>query len=130
MTGGPENGVRLQKHVFGKPTQGTFEFAEKRLQKHRLVLRGGDEDDEGLRNVYMVGDNPESDIRGANEYVSPMGSQWHSILVRTGVYSGEGKPAYEPEVIVDDVWDAVAYALEKEGRDTEGLNKKFLFYMK
>ena len=114
VTGGPETGVRLQKQLFGKPTQGTFAFAESRLREHRTFLQGGDAGK--LRNVYMVGDNPESDIKGANDYKSPTGSDWHSILVRSGVYNG-GKPAHEPKVIVQDVWDAVRYGLQREGVD-------------
>lgn len=116
VTGGPENGVQLHKNLFGKPTQGTFEFAENRLRQHRTALPGGDAGK--LRSVYMVGDNPESDIRGANDYKSPTGSKWDSILVRSGVYRG-GKPAHEPKVIVQDVWDAVRYGLRKEGVDTD-----------
>lgn len=115
VTGGPGNGVRLRKKLFGKPTQGTFEFAENRLRQHRMFLQGAD-DAPKLRSVYMVGDNPESDIRGANDYKSPTGAGWDSILVRSGVYRG-GIPAYEPKVIVQDVWDAVRYGLQKEGID-------------
>ena len=119
ITGGAENGVWLRKNLFGKPTQGTFEFAEKRLREHRTALqRVGDAGK--LRSVYMVGDNPESDIRGANDYISPTGSKWHSILVRSGVYSG-GKPAYEPKIVVQDVWEAVRYGLQQEGMDTDEL---------
>lgn len=118
ITGGPENGVQLHKRLFGKPTQGTFQFAESRLRQHRSVLQGGDVSK--LRSVYMVGDNPESDIRGANDYSSPTGSKWHSILVCSGVYRG-GKPAHEPKVIVQDVWDAVRYGLKKEGIDSDDL---------
>ena len=66
----------------------------------------------------MVGDNPESDIRGANEYLSPWGSQWLSILVRSGVYRGGEEPAWTPRVVVDDVWDAVRWGLQREGWDT------------
>ena len=124
ITGGPANGVQLHKQLFGKPTQGTFEFAENRLKQHRTVLRGGNNDDDAaanLRTVYMVGDNPESDIRGANEYESPTGSRWNSILVRSGVYRG-GTPAYEPRVVVQDVWDAVRYGLRKEGVDTDRMD--------
>lgn len=124
VTGGPENGVRLHKKLFGKPTQGTFEFAERRLRQHRTVLRGRGPDDDGdagkLSRVYMVGDNPESDILGANRYKSPVGSRWDSILVRSGVYRG-GRPAHEPKVVVQDVWDAVRYGLEREGVDVDGL---------
>lgn len=112
---------------FGKPTQGTFEFAENRLVRHREFLHersdGGGSGDKtsDLRNVYMVGDNPESDIRGANDYKGPTGSRWHSILVRSGVYSG-GEPAYEPDVVVRDVWDAVRYGLRMEGVDADGMD--------
>ena len=112
ITGGPANNVHLHRNLFGKPTHATFAFAENRLNQHRTALQGSDADK--LKSVYMVGDNPESDIRGANEYRSPAGSRWDSVLVRSGVYRG-GKPAYEPKVIVQDVWDAVRYGLGKEG---------------
>lgn len=114
VTGGPRDGLGLRKHVIGKPTQSTFAFAESRLREHRAFLHGNDEAGK-LDNVYMVGDNPESDIRGANEYGSPWGSQWHSILVRSGVYNGRQRPTYEPKIIVEDVWDAVRYAFRSEG---------------
>lgn len=119
VTGGPEKGVRLEKRMFGKPTQGTFSFAERRLASHRKDLLGKGRTTiglEGLKRVYMVGDNPESDILGANQYQSPTGSTWHSILVRSGVYSG-GEPAHKPNMIVDDVWDAVRWGVGKEGME-------------
>lgn len=59
---------------------------------------------------YMVGDNPASDIAGANAH------GWSSILVRTGVFHdthGE-KPSYQPTVIVDDVEKGVEWAIGKE----------------
>lgn len=59
----------------------------------------------------MIGDNPESDIRGANSYRSKHGSDWQSILVKTGVYRG-GEPTWTPHVIVDDVKKAVEWALK------------------
>lgn len=105
--------------MFGKPTQGTFSFAEKRLASHRRGLLGKGQTRigmEGLKRVYMVGDNPESDILGANQYKSPVGSTWHSILVRSGVYTG-GEPVHKPEAVVDDVWDAVRWGMEKEGME-------------
>lgn len=68
-----------------------------------------------MRKVYMVGDNPESDIRGANEHISAEGMEWRSILVKSGVYSG-GEPGYKPNTIVDDVWEAVKWGIEREGR--------------
>ena len=59
-------------------------------------------------------DNPESDIRGCNQFVSPSGSEWYSILVRSGVFNG-GEPAWKPKAIVNDVWDAVELGLESSG---------------
>ena len=103
--------------MFGKPYRGTFAFAEQRLERHRYTLIGPGRSKigtEGLKRVYMVGDNPESDILGANEFVSKGGSQWHSVLVRSGVYDG-GKPVHKPDVVVGDVWDAVEWGLEREG---------------
>ncbi len=70
---------------------------------------------EGLKRVYMVGDNPESDILGANQYRSESGSEWLSILVRSGVYDG-GEPAHKPRTVVEDVWDAVQWGLRNEGK--------------
>lgn len=142
VTGGEEKGVTLQKHMFGKPFQGTYEFAERRLVDHRnfLASRMTNDPPPTLKNVYMVGgmhgpqypgspwpscshtwiliglylDNPASDILGANQYSSLGGSTWHSILVRSGVFSG-GEPEHLPEAIVDDVWDAVQWGLRHSG---------------
>ncbi|EAW11523.1 putative HAD superfamily hydrolase [Aspergillus clavatus NRRL 1] len=110
ITGGPSKGVELKKTVIGKPYQGTYEFAEHQLLRNRARIFGSDAA-VPLRNVYMVGDNPESDIRGANSYRSGHGSKWHSILVRTGVYAG-GEPEWVPEVIVDNVQTAVEYGIK------------------
>lgn len=73
----------------------------------------------------MVGDNPESDIMGANNYKSPHGTEWVSMLVKTGVfregeegsYDFKGRPELRPKVIVDDVKRAVDWALKDSGWD-------------
>ncbi|KAF2397326.1 HAD-superfamily hydrolase [Trichodelitschia bisporula] len=103
----------LGMNIVGKPHRETYAFAERRLGRHRESLFEGREVG-GLKRVYMIGDNPESDIRGANSFKSPRGTEWTSILVRTGVYRG-GEPAHQPAVVVDDVGAAVRWALEKEG---------------
>lgn len=107
------DGARLNAHIFGKPSFTTYQFAEDRLNAHRKALLQA-RDTSPLRHVFMVGDNPESDIRGANEYQSPWKSQWSSVLVRSGVYTG-GTPAYTPTVVLDGVWDAVQWALDRSG---------------
>ncbi|KAJ5590972.1 hypothetical protein N7450_004944 [Penicillium hetheringtonii] len=108
-TGGSSKGIELKKTVIGKPYQGTYEFAERQLLRNRSRVFGTDLPP--LQRVFMVGDNPESDIWGANSYRSGFGSSWESILVRTGVYSG-GDPAWKPTVVADDVQNAVQWALK------------------
>ena len=55
----------------------------------------------------MVGDNPESDIKGANA----AGGKWKSVLVRTGVFDEHHKENHDehPAVLVA---DHVGHALE------------------
>lgn len=53
---------------YGKPTTATYNYAErmlKNLSKNKI------------NRFYGIGDNPKSDIKGANE----AGNQWTSILV-------------------------------------------------
>lgn len=111
ITGGKD----LRRTVIGKPYRQTYRYAERVLNSHRAQLLGTNTL-EPLRSVYMIGDNPESDIRGANEFQSPDGTGWTSVLVRTGVWSPErGDPAHTPKMIVNDVAAAVDWALEQEG---------------
>ncbi|WEW60561.1 aspartyl/asparaginyl-tRNA synthetase [Emydomyces testavorans] len=79
LTGGPAAGVQLQSTIIGKPHRSTYEFAENRLIEQRENSFKGAEP-VPLRNVYMIGDNPESDIRGANSFNSTTGAEWTSIL--------------------------------------------------
>lgn len=109
-TGGANKGVELIKTIVGKPHQSTYEFAEKQLLRNRSKIFHS-EHLGPLRRVYMIGDNPASDIRGANSYQSKHGSEWYSILVRSGVYNG-GQPAWIPKTIVDNVKQAVEWALK------------------
>jgi HAD superfamily hydrolase (TIGR01456 family) len=103
ITGGPAKGVELQKVVMGKPYQPTYEFAEKRLISHRHDITGKNNAQLGpLKRVYMVGDNPASDIAGGNNYRSPHGTDWASILVQTGVFVEGTTPAHQPRKIVSD----------------------------
>lgn len=60
--------------------------------------------------IYAVGDNPAADIRGANT----AGAPWVSVLVRTGVFEGEGNSNTDPaHVVVDDVAAAVDAAMHR-----------------
>ncbi|KKZ61715.1 HAD-superfamily subfamily IIA hydrolase [[Emmonsia] crescens] len=102
-------GASLATTVIGKPCELTYRFAEKRLNQEREKMFRT-KNLQPLEAVYMIGDNPESDIRGANSYKSPAGTKWNSILVNSGVYSG-GTPTWPPKVIVDGVKQAVEWSL-------------------
>jgi HAD superfamily hydrolase (TIGR01456 family) len=112
-------GATLSRTVIGKPYPDTYKYAERVLNKHRQQMLGGNGEHtkkvSPLKRVFMVGDNPESDIRGANEYDSAHGTEWTSVLVKTGVFRSGSVPAYKPKVIVDDVLAAVKWALKEEG---------------
>ncbi|KAK4609242.1 hypothetical protein CLAFUW4_14372 [Fulvia fulva] len=117
------NGSTLAKTIIGKPHRPTYAFAEGRLRAHRKALFGQTGLRDPLRNVYMVGDNPESDIRGANEYKSEYGSKWTSILVKTGVWKEGVEPKYRPGVVRENVLDAVRWAVE-DARGREDLSTR------
>lgn len=111
--------AKLEMTVIGKPHAHTYEYAEKVLDNHHTEMlrqRGVERTDQNkIQRVYMVGDNPESDIRGANEFKSPLKTEWESILVKTGVYKDGTVPAYTPKAIVNDVALAIRWALQQEG---------------
>ncbi|KAL8948204.1 MAG: hypothetical protein Q9222_005595 [Ikaeria aurantiellina] len=111
--------IPLNETIIGKPSQDTFEFAEKRLRKHRASLLGLSppaEESDKLKTIYMIGDNPSSDIQGGNSYRSPYGTGCETLLVRSGVFGDEDASglAHKPSAIVNDVHDAVTWALERE----------------
>lgn len=109
------NGKELRRTVIGKPYEQTYRYAERVLNSHRAQMLGKNNIGP-LGRVYMVGDNPESDIRGANDFKSPDGTAWTSVLVRTGVWTPErGEPTHRPKMIVDNVAAAVDWALKQEG---------------
>jgi len=113
VTGGAEAGVELHKTVIGKPYPLTYEFAEKRLLAHRKTLLGPDAPP--LKTVYMIGDNPESDVRGANSWQSPEGIEWRSILVGTGVYNMNTRPSCTPWATCKSILRAVDMAARTSG---------------
>ena len=106
-------GKLLASTAFGKPQIGTFEFATRLLQQWRKDTHGMNKPPE---TVYFVGDTPESDIRGTNEYneSSACKNEWYSILVRTGVFREGTKPRFTPRATVDTVLDAVKHGMKRE----------------
>lgn len=106
-------GKELKTIAFGKPQMGTFEFATRLLQQWRKDTHGIDKPP---ATVYFVGDTPESDIRGTNEFDESERStcDWHSILVKTGVYKDGTTPRYQPKATVENVLEAVQYGMQRE----------------
>lgn len=102
---------------FGKPTEPTYVYAEKTLQAYHEKLHAQHSPETmapELQTIYMVGDNPLSDIQGANNFESKMGAEWESILVETGVHAPRTTPIHTPTVIVKGVKEAVEWGLKSE----------------
>lgn len=96
-----QQGLKLT--ILGKPFKVQYDYALKVLAS--LGVKGD-------QNVYMVGDNPASDILGANSY------GWRLMLVRTGVFRDEDAEyaeALPSDGIHDNVLEAVEHALKAEG---------------
>ncbi|KAK4237380.1 HAD-like domain-containing protein [Achaetomium macrosporum] len=128
-----EGKAELQAITIGKPHADTYRFAERVLASHRRQVmllgrrNGAQEHDhvEGetqmmkLKTVYMIGDNPESDIAGANGHASEGGAEWVSVLVKTGVWNetrgGRLEGVFRPRAVVENVMAAVKWALRREG---------------
>ncbi|EAS28408.3 TIGR01456 family HAD hydrolase [Coccidioides immitis RS] len=106
-------GKELQTIAFGKPQIGTFQFATRLLQQWRKETHGINSPPE---TVYFVGDTPESDIRGTNEYNDSelCENNWYSILVKTGVFQDGTVPRFAPQKICGDVLDAVKFGMKRE----------------
>ncbi|THV06710.1 HAD hydrolase [Dendrothele bispora CBS 962.96] len=91
---------------YGKPTAATYNFAEKVLTSMLQELYGPAD---SSPTVYMIGDNPESDIAGANA------AGWSSVLVHTGVFDPKkGPPKHTPTHQATDVEQAVIWAIQRE----------------
>ncbi|KAI5779104.1 HAD-like domain-containing protein [Geopyxis carbonaria] len=109
-------GRGLVASTIGKPHRETYEYAEDVLVKwiQAQAADGKDGEEVKLDTVYMVGDNPASDIAGANGHVSARGTEWVSCLVRTGVFQARDDDG-GAKVVVDDVGAAVRWAMERQG---------------
>jgi len=100
-------GHELERVVYGKPELATYKYADEVMSSWMETIHN----EERLpHNIYMVGDNPQSDIVGGNMY------GWNTCLVRTGVYQGEGNDKENPASfgVFPNVLDVVKAALRKE----------------
>jgi HAD superfamily hydrolase (TIGR01456 family) len=98
----------LEKTLFGKPQTSSYRYVEQALESQ--AAQNGHE----INRIYAIGDNPLSDIKGANA----AGGKWRSILVRTGVWTGNSEEirSDHPHFICDDVEHALESILEHESQ--------------
>lgn len=93
--------IPLDIEFCGKPYPIQYKYAEELFLKNAQV--------QGIpppSQCFGIGDNPKSDIRGANH----AGSHWRSVLVRTGVFQGkegDNDPQDPADFVVQDVLEAV-----------------------
>ena len=101
-------GLDIEYIQYGKPNEPTYTFCE-RFLKDKADLHGIQ-----ITKHYMIGDNPDSDIDGANR----RGDTWVSILVRTGVFQGEANSEKHPaKYVVQDMEEAVELIFKLENLD-------------
>ncbi len=80
-------GVDLERVVYGKPELATYKYADEIMASWMDQIHGEEKLPE---NIYMIGDNPASDIIGGNLY------GWNTCLVRTGVFQGRRQRREQP----------------------------------
>nr|GMD38605.1 HAD-superfamily hydrolase, subfamily IIA, CECR [Ipomoea batatas] len=105
----------LEYTSFGKPNPFVFKNAEAVLRhlRHPSSCQADVRTSElnAYKTLYMIGDNPSVDVKGARQ----AGHPWFSILTRTGVFRERGNHAEFPaDLVVDTVEDAVEFILERE----------------
>ncbi|KAF5794749.1 putative HAD-superfamily hydrolase, subfamily IIA, HAD superfamily [Helianthus annuus] len=108
----------LKYTSFGKPNPFVFKNAESVLMQLQSLtsdadLNGDYKDKKShhFETLYMIGDNPSVDIKGARQ----AGHPWFSILTRTGVFRGkENHSDYPADQVVVTVEEAVEFILQRE----------------
>ncbi|KAH7139372.1 phosphatidyl synthase-like protein [Dendryphion nanum] len=104
-------GVDLERVVYGKPELATYKYADEVITSWMEQIHN---DEKLPANIYMIGDNPASDIIGGNMY------GWNTCLVRTGVFQGGENDENNPANfgVFTNVLEAVTTAIRKElGKD-------------
>ncbi|EOY18494.1 Hydrolase family protein / HAD-superfamily protein isoform 1 [Theobroma cacao] len=107
----------LEYVSYGKPNPFVFKNAEailSQLQSSSCIDHSENNGVSGshpFETLYMIGDNPSVDVKGARQ----SGHPWFSILTRTGVFRGKDNHAEFPaNLVVDTVEEAVDYILRRE----------------
>ena len=105
-------GQHLAVEWHGKPERSTYAFAQAALAEQQQLASSA-----AFDHIFMVGDNPAADIKGAND----AGSPWVSVLVRTGVFNdphASNDKHNAAQVVVDSIVEAVDKVIETARLDT------------
>jgi HAD superfamily hydrolase (TIGR01456 family) len=100
-------GEELERVVYGKPERATYLYADEVMASWMEEIHN---EEKLPKNIYMIGDNPNSDIVGGNMY------GWNTCLVKTGVYNektgyGDNKPTFG---IFENVLEVIKAVFKKE----------------
>ncbi|GAB7323755.1 hypothetical protein MBLNU13_g07216t1 [Cladosporium sp. NU13] len=100
-------GEELERVIYGKPELATYKYADEVIMSWMETIHG---EEKLPKNLYMVGDNPASDIVGGNAY------GWNTCLVRTGVFQGGDNDEQNPASfgVFPNVLEAVKTAIKKQ----------------
>ncbi|WPH02125.1 Hypothetical protein R9X50_00498000 [Acrodontium crateriforme] len=104
-------GEELERVVYGKPELATYKYADEVITSWMETIH---QEEKLPKNIYMIGDNPASDIIGGNNY------GWNTCLVRTGVFQGGDNDENNPANfgVFTNVLEAVKTAVKNElGQD-------------
>ena len=102
-------GRELRFTQFGKPHPPNYAVVEKvlHLQAARIGLRKVGNLQLEDSPIYAVGDNPSSDVRGANN----RGYPWVSVLVKTGNFQGTNCSRDTAQMVMDHAFQLVERTL-------------------
>lgn len=89
-------GAYANQTLYGKPNSISYAFTEQVISE----IQAENGHSAPVEAIYMVGDNPDTDILGANS----AGGSWKSVLTRSGIFKGGD---HDADILVDDV--AAAY---------------------
>ena len=96
------SGEDLTIHYMGKPYRLSYQKAEDIILKQY----------NGVTHFYGIGDNPVSDIRGANNMKTESPYQYTSVLVKSGCSDPLLLQKDKPDIITDTFYEAIQLLLK------------------
>eukprot|EP00941_MAST-03F_sp_MAST-3F-sp1_P005307 g5307.t1 len=98
-------GQSLKVEHYGKPLPVSYDYVKGVMDAN---MASGDT----IERAFMIGDNPDTDIKGAKL----AGYPWFSVLTRSGMWK-EGDDDGGADIIVDDVGEAMKHIFQFEKKN-------------